>query len=54
MAVMKALRSNPDLLAQASGIMRMAQLHLQSKEQILYIIWRFCQLNPIYRTDFTS
>lgn len=35
-AVVKALRSNPELLAEASGIANMVQLRLQSKEQPLY------------------
>lgn len=35
-AVIKALRSDPDLLAEASGITNMEQLCLQSKEQPLY------------------
>lgn len=36
-AVIKALRSDPDLLAEASGITNMVQLCLQSKEQPLYL-----------------
>lgn len=36
-AVIKALRSDPDLLAEASGITNMVQLGLQSKEQPLYL-----------------
>lgn len=36
-AVIKALRSNPDLLAEASGITNTVQLGLQSKEQPLYL-----------------
>ncbi|XP_055576577.1 alpha-adducin isoform X5 [Falco biarmicus] len=36
-AVIKALRSDPDLLAEASGITNMVQLHLQSEEQPLYL-----------------
>ncbi|XP_031964643.1 alpha-adducin isoform X1 [Corvus moneduloides] len=36
-AVIKALRSDPDLLAEASGITNRVQLRLQSKEQPLYL-----------------
>ncbi|XP_027542468.1 alpha-adducin isoform X6 [Neopelma chrysocephalum] len=36
-AVIKALRSDPDLLAEASGITNMVQLRLQSREQPLYL-----------------
>lgn len=36
-AVIKALRSDPDLLAEASGITNMVQLCLQSKEPPLYL-----------------
>ncbi|XP_032543005.1 alpha-adducin isoform X2 [Chiroxiphia lanceolata] len=36
-AVIKALRSDPDLLAEASGITNVVQLCLQSREQPLYL-----------------
>ncbi|XP_050193933.1 alpha-adducin isoform X2 [Myiozetetes cayanensis] len=36
-AVIKALRSDPDLLAEASGITNVVQLRLQSREQPLYL-----------------
>nr|XP_054488820.1 alpha-adducin isoform X5 [Agelaius phoeniceus] len=51
-AVIKALRSDPDLLAEASGITNMVQLCLQSKE-VTYTMWRFCQLTLISGTDCT-
>lgn len=53
-AVIKALRSDPDLLAEASGITNMVQLCLQSKEHLfIYTMWRFCQLTLICGTDCT-
>lgn len=53
-AVIKALRSNPDLLAEAAGITNMVQLHLQSKEQPLSL--HHLEILPvtlICGTDFT-
>lgn len=53
-AVVKALRSDPELLAEASGIAHVVQLRLQSKEQPAYPTdWRFCQLPLICGTDCT-